>query len=339
MFAARTAPIRDARGNPVPGSIAALEMPTIGGVKQSVLLRGRSVKNPVLLFLHGGPGTSELGMVRVHNMPALEQHFTVAVWDQRGAAKSFAAIEPRSAINVEQLVSDAHELTLALCERFEQDKIFLVGHSWGSLLGALTASRYPERYHAYVGFGQVADMLEGERLSYQWTLEQAEKAGDTRSVAKLRAIGPPPYAEPMRPKVVTQRAILAKYGGEVHGNANGGMFILLGCLLRASEYSWRDRINLFRGVFATMDLMWKPILSINLFEQVPELKVPVYFLLGRHDQEAPSVLAARYFEALRAPRKALAWFERSAHFMNVEEADAFNRFFVERLLPETLGTG
>jgi pimeloyl-ACP methyl ester carboxylesterase len=337
MFAARTAPFLDAQGNDIAGSVASLEMPTLGGVRQSVLIRGRCVKNPVLLYLHGGPGTSELGMVRVHNLPALEQQFTVVVWDQRGAGKSFAAIEPRSALTVEQLIADTHELTVQLCERFGQEKIFLVGHSWGSLLGALTVARFPERYHAYVGMGQVADMLEGERISYGWSLEQAERAGDRRAVAKLKSIGLPPYAEPMRPSVVAQRAILAKYGGEVYGNRYGGMFILLGCLLRASEYSWRDRLNLFRGVFATMDLLWKPILSINLFERVPTLQVPVYFLLGRHDYEAPSVLAARYFEALKAPRKELVWFERSAHFINVEEAEAFNRFLVERLLPETLG--
>ena len=112
------------------------------------------------------------------------------------------------------------------------------------------------------------------------------------------------------------------------------MLILLRSLLKAREYSWPDRINVFRGIFATMRLLWPQIVSINLFERAIELKVPVYLLEGRHDWEAPSVLAKRWFDALRAPRKTLVWFERSAHFVNTEEADAFNRFFVERLLPE-----
>ena len=113
------------------------------------------------------------------------------------------------------------------------------------------------------------------------------------------------------------------------------MSTLLRGLIGSSEYSWPGRINVFRGIFANMSLMWPKILDINLMTQAPELKVPVYFLLGRHDYEAPSVLAERYFEALKAPRKTLIWFERSAHFVNTEEPDSFNQFFIDRLLRET----
>ena len=335
LIPASTAPITDAQGKPLPGSIAGLERVKLGGVEQSLLIRGRSVANPVLLFLHGGPGTSELGMLRVHNIPTLEEHFTVAVWDQRGAGKSYAALEPASGMNVEQFVSDTHELTVLLCGRFHQPKIYLVGHSWGSALGALTVERHPELYYAFVGVGQVVNMREGERISYEWTLAQAEKAHDSRSVTLLKEIGAPPYPGALRSKLMTQRRILGKYGGEVHGNHRGGMSTLLGCLLKASEYSWPDRINVFRGIFAGMRLMWPQILSIDLMAQAPELKVPVYFLEGRHDHEAPAVLVERYLQVLRAPRKTLVWFENSAHFVNTEEADPFNRFFVDRLLPET----
>jgi pimeloyl-ACP methyl ester carboxylesterase len=330
-----TAPITDAWGRIVAGSVAELEMVTLGGVPQGLLVRGWNVSNPVLLFLHGGPGTSELGMLRTYNLPALEQHFTVAVWDQRGAARSFAAIEPASGMTVEQLIADTHEAAELLRRRFRQEKIYLAGHSWGSLLGALTVQRHPELFHAFVGIGQAVTMQEGERISWDWTLEQAQKAGDARSVAKLQKIGRPPYTGDLRSKVVTQRAILAKYGGEVHGNPRGGLPIVLSTLLKSSEYGWRDRFNFFRGIFATMRLMWPQLLELDLVRQAPELKVPVYFLEGRHDYEAPSILAERYFDLLRAPRKELVWFERSAHFVNTEEPDAFNRFFVERLLRET----
>ena len=329
-----TTPITDGRGVRVPGSIALLERIRLGGAEQSILIRGRSVDNPILLYLHGGPGTSELGMLRRYNLASLERHFTVVVWDQRGAAKSYAALQPTSAMSVEQLVSDAAELVDVLRRRFEQPKVYLVGHSWGSALGVLTVSRYPERFHAYVGIGQVVNMLEGERLSYAWTMEQARQAGDTRSVAKLMRIGAPPYPEPVRPKVVTQRAILARYGGEVHGNRYGGTLIVLGALLGTREYGWLDRLNFFRGIFASMDLLWPQIMSIDLMQQAPRLDVPVYFLEGRYDMEAPSALAEQYHRALVAPRKRLIWFERSAHFVNVEEADAFNRFFTDELLAD-----
>jgi len=330
-----TAPFIDASGRLLPDSIASLERVMLDGVDQGMLIRGRNVANPVLLYLHGGPGTSELGMVRQHNMPTLEQHFTVVVWDQRGAGLSYAARNPRSGMTVEQFIADAHELTLLLCQRFQQPKIYLVGHSWGSVLGALTVQRYPNLYHAYIGVGQVVDMREGERISFEWTLAQAEKAGDARSVGRLRAIGPPPYLGKFRVKLMAQRKILGKYGGEVHGNPNGGTFILVRGVLSAREYSWPDRINVVRGILVGIRVMWPQILDIDLITRVPELKVPLYFLEGRHDYEAPTTLAERYFEALKAPHKTLIWFESSAHFVNTEEADAFNRFFINRLLPET----
>jgi pimeloyl-ACP methyl ester carboxylesterase len=238
-------------------------------------------------------------------------------------------------MTVGQFIADAHELTLLLSRRFRQPKIYLVGHSWGSLLGILTVQRHPELYHAYVGVGQAVDMREDERISYEWTLLQARNAGDTRSVQRLEAIGPPPYLGELRPKLMAQRRILGKYGGEVHGNPGGGMSTLLRGLLSSSEYSWPDRINVFRGIFANMRLMWPKIVSIDLRVQAPEIQVPVYFLEGWYDYEAPALLAERYLQQLSAPRKELIWFEQSAHFVNTEEADKFNRFFVERLVQET----
>ena len=153
--AASTAPFVDAAGKLLPDSIASLERVMLGGVEQGMLIRGSNVDNPVLLYLHGGPGTSELGMVRQHNMPALEKHFTVVVWDQRGAGMSYSARHPESAMTVEQFIADTHELTQLLRQRFGQAKVYLVGHSWGSALGVLTAQRYPDLHHAYVGVGQV----------------------------------------------------------------------------------------------------------------------------------------------------------------------------------------
>jgi len=135
--------------------------------------------------------------------------------------------------------------------------------------------------------------------------------------------------------LLAQRSVVARYGGEVHGNPRGAMLLLLRAMLRTREYGWRDRVNVFRGAFAGMRLLWPQILSIDLFAQAPELKVPVWLLLGRHDREAPSAVAERYLEALAAPRKTLVWFERSAHFPDVEEPDELHRVLIERVLGET----
>jgi len=134
---------------------------------------------------------------------------------------------------------------------------------------------------------------------------------------------------------MTQRRLLGKYGGKVHGNPRGGMCTVLRGLLASSEYSWPDRINVFRGIFANIRLMWPKIASIDLRALVPELGVPVYFLEGRYDYEAPAIPAELCLQQLRAPRKELILFERSAHFVNTAEAVMFNRFFVDRLVQQT----
>lgn len=332
MIPAYTSPIKNILGVQLPGSVASLEKVNLGGVDQWILIRSESIDNPVLLFLHGGPGTSELGLLRKYNLPTLEQHFTVVVWDQRGAGKSYKAINPVSGMTIDQLISDTHELTLMLRQRFNQEKICLAGHSWGSALGVLTVNKYPELYFAYVGIGQVVNMVEGERISYKWTLEQAIKADDTKSIKKLKAIGEPPYSGKWQSKTITERAILGKYGGEVYGNTKGGLFITLKSLTKATEYSWMDRINFFRGIFASMRLIWPQLMKVNLLEQAPELKVPVYFLEGKHDYEVPSILAEQYYIMLKAPSKELIWFENSAHFINAEEAGKFNDVFINLVL-------
>lgn len=326
-----TDPITDRKGNPIPGSIASLEKIKLGGVEQWILIRGESISNPVLLFLHGGPGTSEMALVRKYNIPVLEKYFTIVVWDQRGAGKSYASINPTSCMTVEQLISDTYELTTLLCKRFNQKQITLVGHSWGSALGILTVEKYPELYDAYIGIGQLVNMQEGECVSYNWTLEQAVKANDKKSIKLLKEMGVPPYSGDWQKKVIAQRRILGKYGGEVYGSSKGGFFIVLRSLLTATEFSWIDRINFFRGIFASMRLLWPQLYNINLMEQAPELKVPVYFLEGKHDYESPSILTEKYYEILKAPIKKLIWFENSAHFINAEETEKFNEFFIKQI--------
>jgi pimeloyl-ACP methyl ester carboxylesterase len=237
-------------------------------------------------------------------------------------------------MTVEPLIDDADELSAILCRRFGQRKIFIAGHSWGSALAVLVAQRHPDRFHAVVGIGQVVNVTLAERVSYDWTLAQARAAADTRAVKKLEEIGPPPYTGDWRSKFLAQRRLLAKFGGEVHGNSTGGVLIVARSLVRATEYSWTDRANYFRGIFASLRLLMPQVLRINLAEQVPELRVPIYFLEGTYDFESPTGIAEQYYRSVRAPHKELVQFAKSAHMINAEEPEKFNSFFVDRLLPQ-----
>jgi pimeloyl-ACP methyl ester carboxylesterase len=132
---------------------------------------------------------------------------------------------------------------------------------------------------------------------------------------------------------MTERRLLGKHGGEYHGSAIGAFGVVLENVVVCREYTVLDRINFFRGIFQSVDALYPELSRADLFKDVPEVAVPVYFCLGRHDHEVPSVLAARYFEVLKAPRKQLVWFEDSAHMPNIEERDKFNRFVVDTVLP------
>jgi pimeloyl-ACP methyl ester carboxylesterase len=322
------------RIRPRPGAqpIARLETVRIGESDQWILVRSEDVGSPLVLFLHGGPGTSQLTWNR-RNTRRLERYFTVVNWDQRGAGKSFAAIRDIDRMNIEQFVEDTRELTSRLLERFDKQRLVLVGHSWGSAVGALTVSRYPELYSAYVGIGQVVNIVDGERASYLWTLDQARRRGDRRAVAALEAMGLPPYEGDWQKKTVSQRRYLARYGGELYGSRNGAMGLVVGGLLLSREYTLVDRVNYFRGILGSMRLLWPDLLEVDLLTSVLRLDVPVFLVEGRHDHEAPAELAERYFSVLEAPSKELVWFERSAHLPNVEERARFDRLMVEQVLP------
>ncbi len=312
--------------------LATLEKVRIGGCDQWVLERSADVANPVVLFLHGGPGTSQLTSNR-RNTRGLEKYFTVVNWDQRGAGKSYRAITDAGRMNIDQFVADTRELTMYLLAKFGQERLILAGHSWGSVIGALAVSRYPELYHCYVGIGQMADMAQGEAVSYRWTLEQARTHRHRRAIRALEKIGPPPYQGDWQKKTIIERGYVARFGGEIHASRNGAAGLVIRGLLWSREYTLADRVNYFRGILGSMRLLWPELLQVDLSESVPEMKVPVFFMEGRYDRECPCAVAERYFESVKAPSKELIWFGRSAHLPNSEERDLFNEVMVAKVRP------
>ncbi|MEJ7655297.1 MAG: alpha/beta hydrolase [Chloroflexia bacterium] len=184
-------PIRDANGESAVGSSATLEKFNLGGAEQWVTIRGKSTDSPVLLYLAGGPGGSELTKTRVH-LGKLEDRFIVVNWDQPGAGKSYGAV-PLKLITPERYVSDGHDLVMQLRERFDESKIYVFGDSWGSVLGILLVQRYPELFYAYIGTGQIVAFTENDTLCYEAALQLARRRGDTAKLEQLTGQGPPPY--------------------------------------------------------------------------------------------------------------------------------------------------
>ncbi|MEP6796910.1 MAG: alpha/beta fold hydrolase, partial [Lapillicoccus sp.] len=194
---ATTAPILGPDGRTLAGSVAELRRVEINGLPLSMMIRGDSVTNPVLLYLAGGPGGSDLGGLR-RNSQNLEQAFTLVSYDQRGTGKSQDSFDPISTLTVAGAVSDAVAVTDYLRDRFHQDKIYLVGNSWGSMLGVLAAQQHPEKYAAFIGSGQMVDLRETDQIYYQDTLAWAIRTKNAGLVEQLTRNGPPPYADALK---------------------------------------------------------------------------------------------------------------------------------------------
>lgn len=318
-------PVVDANGEEIPGSISTIEEITLGGVDQTLIIRGRDATAPVMLFLHGGPGSPEYAFFRATN-PGLEDDFVMVYWEQRGAGKSYDPSLDPATLTLAQMVSDTAELSRALSQRFGQEKIFLMGHSWGSALALLTAEAHPELYRKVFTIGQIANQYEGERLSFEWVRQQAETRGDDEALAILSAMtfpAPDAAADEWIGFVMTQRQYVEAYGGgAVHETIP--LWRMIGMVLGAPEYTLADKRDFMKGSQLSLRHMWPELISANLVEAVPAVDVPVVIMHGRHDMTTPYALAEAYFNVLSAPEKHFVTFENSAHGVVFEEQERFN---------------
>ncbi|MDJ0869424.1 MAG: alpha/beta hydrolase [Myxococcota bacterium] len=312
--------------------VESLERVTLGGIPQSILVRGWDRRNPILLFLHGGPGFPEMAVSRLFSA-RLEEHFTVVHWDQRGSGKSYRFGEDRSSWTIQDYVDDTHELIELLLHRFGKERLFLVGHSWGTVLGLRTARDHPELLHAFVGIGQVVNWREQEEISYRWVVERARSTRNTQAQEELAAIQPP-YEHPS--EMWVERKWLAHFGGDFYDAQGMRKYVLAGAL--SPHYSVLDGLRFARGIGAPLEMWRNEIRETDFPRTIPRVDVPVYFFAGRRDYNTPSELVERYVEALEAPHKEMVWFERSAHSPNLEEPDLFQEAIVSRVLAKTLAT-
>jgi pimeloyl-ACP methyl ester carboxylesterase len=324
--------VRSATTITTPNGVESLERVTLGGLDQWLLIRGLDRSNPVLLHLHGGPGSADISIARFFDTELI-RHFTVVHWDQRGAGKSFSPDIPPESMTREQFVEDIRELAELLRKRFDVSGIYLVGHSWGSEIGALAASRYPELFRAYVGVAQVVEETAQERISYQFVLAKAGEADNREALRELERIGPPPYDGVS--ELLVQRRWLERFGG-VSRSKETEMGALIKRALSSPDYSLCDAVRFFRGQSFSSAQMWRDSLRTNLLEQAPRIEVPVYFFTGRHDYNSPFEEAERYYRALDAPRgKHFIWFENAAHMIPYEASDEYAHALIHRVLKET----
>jgi pimeloyl-ACP methyl ester carboxylesterase len=290
----------------------------INGVRQWILARGNDESKPILLYLHGGPGSSLIPFAHKAT-DMLVDHCIVVYWDQRGAGLSYNEKIPRSTMNINQFIKDAKTMTDYLKSRFKKKKIFLLGHSWGSTLGTLTVQKYPEDYYAYIGVGQVVNPGRQERLGVQWLKNEILKNGTDEEKRKIRSMEKENWAD---------RKLLKKYGGIVYNIPMNSLPVIM----RNSPYSPEKYTgDLYSKGLKFAALIHLEVKNIDFLKTVPELKVPVYFFLGQHDHVTPTEPVAEYFDILKAPIKKIIWFRNSAHRMDIEEPVKFQNEIIKIL--------
>ena len=318
-------PITGPDGAPLAGSISVIESITLGGIDQYLFIRGADSTKPVMLFLHGGPGSPETAFMINFNRD-IEKDFVMVYWEQRGAGKSYSKKIPAESMNMAQFIADTRELTEYLMDRFNQEKIYLMGHSWGSLLGILTAYKHPEYFHAYFGIGQVGNQYEGEQLSYEWAKEQARNHDDHKSLRALERLSFPDSlatSEVWKKYLMTQRKYVNAFGGGTTRDATS-MWPLIKIVMQAREYTLNDKMNFMAGSMFSLKHLWHEVVCTNLFHEIDSMHVPVYIFHGNHDYTTPYPIAKEFYEQLKAPHKGFFTFQNSAHSPVFEEAEKFN---------------
>ncbi len=334
LLASLLAPIAHAQGDPYAPSRAIIEdlsritapsgvqdayKTKIGGVDQWLTVRGQDRANPMILFVHGGPASPVTPTMWQFQRP-IEEYFTVANWDQRASGKSYGETAPdkvADTIRIERYVMDAIEVAEHLKARYKQRKLILMGHSWGTVVGMQAALKRPDLFYAYVGIGQVLNVRENERISFEYAYERAKRENNVEAVKEMASIAPYPGAQPItRERIIIARKWPQYYGGLTAFRSESGYFFR-GPLL-SPEYTPQQVQDIDKGNVLTLGRILPAFLDVD-FSKVAHFPIPVVMFLGRHDYTTPAAPTVAWMHKVDAPYKRVVWFERSAHMIPWEE--------------------
>ena len=300
--------------------------PLLNGVRQGIIIRGTNESNPVLLHIHGGPGEPEGYAFIGQGLGPLEDDFTICYAEQRGSGLSYSPDIDPATMTLDQLVDDVAAVARHLCDRFGQEQIYVVGHSWGTLLASFAIRRHPELFHAYLGIGVVAKQIISEELTLGYLIGEALQRRDEATLAELRTLSLPSPQDPVDlwlDYLAVHRSVSARYGGSLHSANVREVFTA--AMQHCDEYPAEVQQNWASGLGMrfSMTHLWPTVIQADLIADLTEFEVPVYLFQGVHDCQTAYSVAERYYESLTAPRKGFFRFAESAHFPHLEQPEAF----------------
>ena len=316
-----------------PNGIDSLEPVHIGGIDQWIEVRGQNVNNPILLFIHGGPGIAFIPLAGAFQGP-WEKYFTVVQWDQRGAGKTYASNGRellRKTMNMPQMEQDTLDVVNYLRSRFKRKKIFVVGHSWGSILGLWLAHEHPDLIYAYVGVGQVVNMGQNAEVAYQDALQQARNRHMEQAVKELE------NADTQKMSI-TNKWAATLLGPPPSGAGFADIKRIVTAIVSAPEYSLADDYGFFRGLSLSREILFPELMNVDLTKLGSEFREPIFFFEGRQDPYCRPSLIWKYSQTIKAPHEEFIWFDNSGHFPFFEEQRKFGDELFLRLLPLANGS-
>jgi len=328
-------PVTDRDGKPVEGSISEKVYLTIGGVRQGMFIRGKDTLNPVMLYIHGGPSFSEFFLVEKYPS-GTENYFTVCYWEERGGGLSFSPKLSKESLTLEQLASDAIEVTNYLRNRFKKEKIFIMAHSGGTAFAIQAAGKYPGLFHAYIGVSQITRQAESEKLAYKYMTDKYSVAGNSRMVKAFRKYPVPENDSFLLPffNSVLRDKSMHELGIGTMRNMKSIIKGVFYPVWTCSAYTIREKFNIWRSKFFFINKsgLRKEILESDIPSIVTRLEIPVYFISGRYDLTVNHDLSQDYLLKLGAPKKRFYTFENSAHSPMYEEPKKFLEILVRDIL-------
>lgn len=306
-------------------SVSALEQVKINGSNHEVMIRGKDKDNPVIIFVHGGPGCSEIPYAsKYQNL--LENNFTVVNYDQRASGKSYHFFEDYSNLSSDLLVDDLLALTDYISDRLDKEKVILIGHSYGTYIATQAAYKAPEKFEAYVGIGQMSDQVGSEIDGLNYVIQQAEYDGNEEDVLYLQGL----TEQVENGETFIPRSYIAKYGGasRLIDNPDGDSI----GMLFSREYNLLDVIRYNYGLSYSTKTLLEEVMKNPLPTKIKKLELPCYFVMGKYDYQTSSNQARKYFDMIEADKKEFIAFEQSAHYPQFEEKEKFYEWMCDTFL-------
>lgn len=291
----------------------------INGIDQWVNVRGQDRDNPIVLFVHGGPASPLTPTLWQFQRP-LEEYFTMVTYDQRGAGKTFVANDEAKVadtIHIPNFVDDVVAMAEDVRARYGKRKLILMGHSWGTIIAMQAALKRPDLFHAYIGVGQVINVRENERISFDYAMATAKAKGNAEAVREMEAIAPYPGNTPItRERIIAARKWAQYYGGLTAYRDESTYFYRAPLL--SPEYTDAERCAVDAGNVFTLGRILPEFLAVDM-SGVREFPIPVLMFMGRHDYTTPSEPTDAWLKQVKAPYKQGVWFEHASHMVPWEE--------------------